>query len=117
MPEIGRQVRELGLRVDARLVPLAHPVTNHRVAHVVDSWPDCAARGVDPRAPQYVRQHKPHPSNGVTPASLRTPEQGSVRIRRGTRTFTQAEIVLEGGHNSGCQRQAAMLEELRFSDV
>ena len=50
----------------------------------MDSWSDCAARWFDARAPQYIRQHEPHPSDGVAAASLRTPEQGAVRIRWGT---------------------------------
>ena len=83
----------------------------------MDSWPDRAARGFDPGSSQHIREHKPHPSDGIATVALRTPEQGTVWIRRGTRSFTQGEIVLEGGHNSRGQRQTAMLEELGLSDV
>src|SRR5947209_7692295 len=83
----------------------------------MDSCSNCAARRFDARASQYIRQHEPHPSDAVASVALWAPEQGALRTDWGPASFAQREIALESGHHSGGQRKAAVLEELRLSDV
>ena len=75
VPEIGRQERELVLRIDAGAIPLQNAVHDHRVTQVVNARTSLALRRLDPGAPQYVDEARCDALRRVACVSLIVPEQ------------------------------------------
>ena len=87
------------------------------MSEVMDSGANSTARGFNPGASKYIRQHEPYPADGVTAIAPGAPEQGTIRMHWSSGLLPRREVALEGDHYTGSQRQSAMLEEHRLSDV
>src|ERR1700680_3867694 len=113
VPKIGREERELVLRIDAGAIPLENPVHDYRVTQVVDARTGLALQRFNPGTPQYIDEPIGDAVRSVACISLIVPERaGILALRRASRLqiFTQCRQRTVG------QRQDPGFEELRLPD-
>src|SRR5260370_38167007 len=117
MPEVGRQVRQLRLRVDALSIPFAHTVANHGVTKIMDSRPDPATGRLKASTAQYLDQEDAQSTVGGAPPELLIPEQATIRARRPSALFAGHKIILDGRDHPRGQRDSPTFQELRVSNL
>src|SRR6266851_10516466 len=116
VPEIGRQERELVLRVDAGAIPLENAVHHHRVTQVVNAWTGLALRRLNPGTPQYIDEPIRYAMRGVARVSLIVPEQAGILALRRLRRASRLQIFTQCRQRAVGQRQDSRFEELRLPD-
>jgi len=113
--EVGGEVRQLALGVDALSVPVEHPMDDEGVAEIVDAG--AAPSGfmleagvMDHPAEQPLRGH-------VDVAALAMTKERCVASRRQPGPGALVEIALERCQDGRLERQPTGLEELAFADL
>ena len=113
--EVGREVGQPRLRVDALPVPRDHPVDDEGVAQIVNPWPTTARFGLEAGGANDKAQVMLGGDVRVT--ALLVTEQRRIRVGRKAGLGSLGEVAGECRHDGRLDRQATGLEELGLTDL
>ena len=115
MAEVGREVGQPRLGVDALPVPRDHPMDDEGVAQIVNPGPAPARFGLEAGGANDLAQVML--DSHVRVSALLVAEQRRVRIGRKTGLGSLGEVADECRHDGRLDRQATGLEELGLTDL
>src|ERR1700674_1626262 len=116
VPKIGRQERELVLRIDAGAIPLENAVHDHRVTQVVDARTGLALQRFNPGTPQYIDEPIGDAVRSVACISLIVPEQAGILALRRLRRASRLQIFTQRRQPTVGHGQEPGFEETRLPD-
>lgn len=113
--EVGREVGQPALRVDALPVPLEHPMDDEGVAQVVDARATAASFRLEACRADHTAQQLL--GGDVRVAALLVAEQMRIGMLRQAGVGPLDQVALQRGYDRGSQRQATRLEELGLANL
>src|SRR5438093_4346293 len=108
--EIGCQVREPALRIDAFPIPGHHAVRHKGVPKAVESRTASVAILIYTSPANHIAHKLPGGDNTVSAALMH--EDSGFRVRRPSRLAAGIKVLAESGRRAGGDRQPARLEKL-----
>jgi hypothetical protein len=103
--EVGGQVRQSGLGIDAFSVPFFHAIADHCMAQIVDSRTDPAAERFQAGPSQGCREEIADSAARVTSTARFSPEHPTHRLDRPTQLPAYLKVTLQDQADARGKRQ------------
>ncbi len=110
--EIGGQIGESFLGLDARAVPRQHAMNDKGVPQIMEPRPDTTRGGLQGRPTDDLRQQVPKGDQLIAPTLMLVPEKRCSQLSGGVTLSASVEIGAELLEDTWSQRELTRLKEL-----
>jgi hypothetical protein len=115
--EVGRQIRQTRLGIDASVIPGQHAVDHKGVAKIMYAWARFPLGWLEARSSEHTDKQAFNRGPGVATLTLLMPEEAGRGLHGGAGFLPGFAIGVEGGEDARRQWKSTRFEEFRFPDL